>query len=391
MADSNTTLTRNELLIVLDYLHKYTDGSHHATQASILQYAAKKYGITMRRDRVGDILKYLYETSHQYLGDFPFTLEEKTLNQQSRYYLSKRLLSEFQLQSICQSIINDKYTSNEMSHLLIDRLVKGNTSEYQAPLIKEKLVQRRLNISKIDKDTNLTIKRLEKAIIDKSLVELTIKDQWSLTYDRSVRVNRVDENNTIRVYIFAIKEYLGRLYAIAGDGANDALVRIPIDECRVVKAIPMEEDAPSIHALLQHFEYATLDEYLNEAVIPSGGRILNIIFTFSDGQDMSTLERVKNSFLAHFKIPLPYERVVEKYYMRSLIEGTNPPQFEGNANKEIELIFVKAEIKMDSESFLKWIIDPYLLSILKIKEPLSLRQDLQRRLARWMNRFKSML
>lgn len=391
MADSNTAISRNELLIVLDYLHKYTDQNHYATQAGVIKYAMKKFGINIRRDRVGDILKYLYETNQKYPDDFPFTIEEKTLNQQSRFYLGKRYLSSLQLQSICQSIVNDKYTSNEISHFLIDRLIKQNASDHQAPLIKAALNQQKLNIAKIDKETNLTIKRLEKAILDKSLVELSIKDQWSLIYDKNIRVNRVDERNHIRVYIYAIKEYLGRLYAIAGDGVNDALVRIPLDECRFIKAIPMEEDAPSIHDLLHHFEHATLDDYLNEVVIPSGGRVIEIIFTLGDRDDQATLDRVKASFRNHFKIDLPYERVVEKYQMAPYIKGTHPPQFDHTNLKPFNLIFVIAKVKMDSESFLKWLIDPYLLSIIKIKEPLTLRQDLIKRLERWTTRFKTML
>ena len=85
MALSDTLIHRAELLITLDYLLNHTDENHPATQQDICRHARNfglkyvdnaKTGNDIRRQRIGDVLRFLKEISSKYQDSFPFIMED---------------------------------------------------------------------------------------------------------------------------------------------------------------------------------------------------------------------------------------------------------------------------------------------------------------------------
>ena len=58
---SNIEIARTELLIVLEYLLRFSDDKHPSFQDKIIDYAYGEYGIDIRRQRIGPILEFLNE------------------------------------------------------------------------------------------------------------------------------------------------------------------------------------------------------------------------------------------------------------------------------------------------------------------------------------------
>ena len=84
MKHENSKINRIELLLTLDYLLHHTDEDHPATQVDICEYA-NKYGLKfdknakqrnqVRRQRIGECLKFLNEVADKFTNEIPFVLE----------------------------------------------------------------------------------------------------------------------------------------------------------------------------------------------------------------------------------------------------------------------------------------------------------------------------
>ena len=88
MIKSDTRIHHIELLLTLDYLLNYTNEEHPATQQDICRHATNyglkydsnaKQGNDVRRQRIGECLKFLKEVCDTFPDKVPFILE-KTIN-----------------------------------------------------------------------------------------------------------------------------------------------------------------------------------------------------------------------------------------------------------------------------------------------------------------------
>ncbi len=386
MAFSNAKMARDELLIVLDYLIKNTDETHHTTQKDVVDFALSEYGVAMRRQRVTEILQYLMDVTSRFPNSFPFIMEENDNEQRKKYYIAQRQLSEMQLYEIARALINSRYTSKEDARELVRVLVTYNTRANKVDDVVKELFNQRFNVAKVDKMVSRTIIQLEKAIREKKLVTLKIKDQWSLIYDGKFVKDRIDIKGEVSVYVYAIRDFEGRAYAICGDGKRDVLVSIPLDECSVVGSMAMGRDAPSIKRLLQSFKYESIDEYLEAVVIPGGGRVEEIVFQFHNNGDDTILNKIKRSFESHFKIVMDYKRTPIKLKIAPYNRSTNT--FDHNHLVDFEAPVVIVKTKMDNKSFLDWVVNSHHLGKIHILEPYSLLHDLTRRLEMWAHNYR---
>lgn len=117
MAFSDTRIHQIELLLTLDYLLRFTDENHPATQIDIcrhannfgLKYDSKaKSSNDVRRQRIGDCLKFLMEVTSKFPEEAPFILQQ---NNSGKYYIeSKNYLSEDQVIKILAAVKNYRYT-----------------------------------------------------------------------------------------------------------------------------------------------------------------------------------------------------------------------------------------------------------------------------------------
>ena len=84
MGHSDTKIHQIELLLTLDYLLRFTDENHPASQQDIcrhandfgLRYDSKaKSGNDVRRQRIAGCLKFLMDVTNKFPAEVPFILE----------------------------------------------------------------------------------------------------------------------------------------------------------------------------------------------------------------------------------------------------------------------------------------------------------------------------
>ena len=213
MALSDTKIHQIELLLTLDYLLNYTDEFNPATQIDICEHARKyglkfdknaKTGNQVRRQRIGECLKFLRQITDDFTDDVPFVLET---TDSGKYYIEQRHgLNESQVAKILAAISNDKYTKDEDVNFLIDRILSAfSTSEENRRIIDSEYKRLLRGGKKFDKETIRKINLIERAYREGKMI--MIKE--SITDPDNKKV--VDYYLWYRVYL--IKEFHNKPYA----------------------------------------------------------------------------------------------------------------------------------------------------------------------------------
>ena len=213
MGFSDTRIHQIELLLTLDYLLRFTDEDHPATRENIcrhatdfgLKYDAKaKSGNDVRRQRISDCLKFLMDVTTKFPEEVPFVLETTP---SGKYYIDqKNYLSEEQIIKILAAVQNDKYTQDEDTEFLIERLLDSLSNVYNRDHYKNELNKLKKGVKKYNFATNRKIRLVNKAFNDGKMLKI----RWQIR-DK----NKVD----IHVYdfwyrVYKIKEYRNKPYAI---------------------------------------------------------------------------------------------------------------------------------------------------------------------------------
>lgn len=213
MAFSDTRIHQIELLLTLDYLLRFTDEDHPATQQDIcrhatdfgLKYDAKaKSGNDVRRQRIADCLKFLMDVTTKFSEEVPFVLETTP---SGKYYIEqKNYLSEEQIIKILAAVQNDKYTQDEDTEFLIERLLDSLSNVYNRDHYKNELSKLNKGVKKYNSATNRKIRLVNKAFNDGKMLKIRYE-----IYD----IHKV----YVHVYdfwyrVYKIKEYRNKPYAI---------------------------------------------------------------------------------------------------------------------------------------------------------------------------------
>ena len=212
MAFTDTKIHQIELLLTLDYLLRFTDDNHFATQIDICKHATNfglKYdpkaskGNDVRRQRIGDCLKFLLEVTTKFPDEAPFVLE---VTPTGKYYIDqKNFLSEEQVIKILAAVKNDKYTQDEDTNFLIERLLDSLSSVYNRPHYLEEVDKLSKGVKKYNLATNRKIRLVNKAYNEKKLITIRYE-----IYDK----NKVDNHIYDCYYrVYKIKEYRNKPYA----------------------------------------------------------------------------------------------------------------------------------------------------------------------------------
>lgn len=180
MTLSDTRIHQIELLLTLDYLLNHTDENHPATQIDICNYA-KKYGLKfdknalsgnqVRRQRIGECLRFLKDVSDRFPNDVPFVLE---ITDSGKYYIEQRNgLDENQVAKILAAIKNDKYTKDEDVDFLQKRILSAfSTDEENKKLIEIAYKSLIRDGKKYDRETLSKIDLVEKAYREGKLIKI---------------------------------------------------------------------------------------------------------------------------------------------------------------------------------------------------------------------------
>ena len=214
MSLSDTKIHHTELLLTLDYLLRYTDDSHPATQQDICRHATHfglKYdpknqkGNDVKRQRIGECLKFLMDIADKYPDEVPFVLQR---TDSGKYYIEqKHYLSEEQILKVLAAVENDKYTQDEDTSFLIDRLLDSLSSIHQRGAYLKELEKLNKGVKKYNFETNRKIRLVNKAFNEGKLLKLQ-----DVVY-------HADGRGVWRIFytwyrVYAIKEFRNKPYAV---------------------------------------------------------------------------------------------------------------------------------------------------------------------------------
>ncbi|MBE6133938.1 MAG: hypothetical protein E7178_04660 [Erysipelotrichaceae bacterium] len=204
--------TREELLVIMNYLQNYAyDIDHATTQTEIVRFAEKHYGLNIRRDRVGSILIHLEQISKQKPDLLPFTIDSISLNKIKRYYIPQKLMSADDIAKICSIIISDKKLSSAETKRLMDTLISTNTTKGQRKTIMDKINVREGKRKKLSDESYNTYELFNRLCESKRRMIFRLRDPSLAEYSKILDIETL---NSLKDYTYAypaftyeIKEY----------------------------------------------------------------------------------------------------------------------------------------------------------------------------------------
>ncbi len=171
MALTDKQIHRIELLITLDYLLNFTDEEHPATQQKICRYATEfglKYDSTktsgneVKRQRIKESLDFLKEISDKFSDKVPFIIET---TDSGKYYVEQKFyLSEEQVIKIIAAIKNDKYTADEDTDFLIERILDNFANRFNRDRYLKEASNLTNNVKKFNKESDRKINLINKLL-----------------------------------------------------------------------------------------------------------------------------------------------------------------------------------------------------------------------------------
>ena len=193
-------VNRLELLVILDYLLKYTDEKHPATQKKIVDHGEIHFGLEkgiIKRQRVGKGLEFLYDMR----GYLSFNLMQTS---GGKYYVENRFgFDEDMIFSLISAIKNDRFTTEYEANNLIRKTLESLASEHQINYFLDAL---EASGGYVKKFNSKNYKAIKKALKEEKMINLKLVIHY-FNENRAEIVNR-----WYRVY--KIKTYMNRPYAL---------------------------------------------------------------------------------------------------------------------------------------------------------------------------------
>lgn len=262
----SSVVNRLELLIILDYLLKYTDERHPATQKKIINHGVIHFGLEegiMKRQRVGDCLDFLYSMR----GHFNFSLMQTS---GGKYYVENREgFDEDEIFSLISAIKNDRFTTETEANNLIKKALGSLTSEHQINYFLDAL---ETSGGYVKKFNTINYKAIKKALKEEKMINLKLVIHY-------FNENKAEIfNRWYRVY--KIKTYMNRPYALL---------------------IPVGEYSGPIEGLVQFNDYVYDD-------------VDNLVIDFSKGiiSDFNSDRDLNETFL-HLRTQVKYKSIDELF------------------------------------------------------------------------------
>ncbi len=386
MALSDTKIHQIELLLTLDYLLNHTDEFNPATQIDICEHGRKyglkfdknaKKGNQVRRQRIGECLKFLKQISDDFPDDVPFVLET---TDSGKYYIEQRNgLNENQVAKILAAITNDKYTKDEDAAFLSDRILGAFSSGGENRDIIEREYKTLVwGGKKYDKETLRKISLVEKAFREGKMIKI----KFSVNDPKNGVV--VDYFFWYRVYL--IKELHNKLHAfmlpIGQINPNAKTGRVLFEKGYLFEKIERIDVAsePEKDVLCDDMDenrdfdalfrqrcpkeaqkYGTIDNMLESTLLPNGGKACIVSFYFR----LAFKDFLKSSFEDFFSEEFRYQQTNIIPGIENQIKGfqslmdhwrivTDEPK------KSEPPKYGLANISVDLDSFTSWLLsDPH--------------------------------
>lgn len=409
MALSDTRIHQIELLLTLDYLLNYTDEFNPATQIDICEHARKyglkfdknaKTGNQVRRQRISECLKFLRQITNDFTDDVPFVLET---TDSGKYYIEQRHgLNESQVAKILAAISNDKYTKDEDVSFLIDRILSAfSTSEENRRIIDNEYKRLLRGGKKYDRETIRKINLIERAYREGKMIKIRFSvtdpdNKKVVDYFFWYRVYLIKEfHNKPYAFMFPIgqinvDEKIGRLHFFNGfmyepiekiDVVNDSERNVlcdDFDEHRDFEEL-FRRKCPN-----QASKYGTIDNMLEQNILPNGGKACIVSFYFNLGLK----DILRRSFEEFFSESFRYQETnmiagIENQ-IKDFVGGMDNWQIVAEEPEKNEYPkYGLVNISVDNNSFKSWLLsDPHgdgsvcIADMVRIIKPLSLNEDL---------------
>ena len=409
MALSDTRIHQIELLLTLDYLLNYTDEFNPATQIDICEHARKyglkfdknaKTGNQVRRQRISECLKFLRQITDDFTDNVPFVLET---TDSGKYYIEQRHgLNESQVAKILAAISNDKYTKDEDVSFLIDRILSAfSTSEENRRIIDSEYKRLLRGGKKYDKETIRKINLIERAYREGKMIKIKFSvidpdNKKVVDYFFWYRVYLIKEFHN-KPYAFMlpigqinVDEKIGRLQFFNGflyepiekiDVANEPERNVlcdDLDEHRDFEEL-FRKKCPN-----QARKYGTIDNMLEQNILPNGGKACIVSFYFNLGLK----DILRRSFEEFFSESFRYQETnmiagIENQ-IKDFVGGMDNWQIVTEEPQKNEYPkYGLVNISVDNNSFKSWLLsDPHgdgsvcIADMVRIIKPLSLNEDL---------------
>ena len=302
--------TREEFLIVLEYLLTEAYDEEHATsQSKIVKYAEEKYGAYVRRDRINQILVHLVQLQEKYPEKMPFKIHAKKVNKIYRFYVDERMFSDREILDIVSSIINDRTRSDNKNTALVEKVLSVSANEHKKAELSKNI--RRLNRKGRRNKNSVTdlIETYNQAILNKYRLWFKFKSFHDVNFNRRSLAQR-DRNNSD-------EGLTGFAYQIIDRGENTLVVLyIDSEKNAAVAKIeniqllrdPMDigDWADDINFELDDRRYHTIDEWLDSYFKGTDGYTREITIRVPMISERF-FESFKADFERYWQIPVIYE------------------------------------------------------------------------------------
>ena len=334
MKRTDTQIHQIELLLTLDYLLNYTDENHPATQQDICRHA-KDFGLKydskassgndVRRQRIGDCLQFLQHICYKFedTDQIPFVINS---TDSGKFYIEeKNHLNEEQIIKVLAAVQNDKYTKDEDTDLLINKLLDSLSNKHSREYYLKELEKENRRVKKFTSSVNSKLRLVNKAFKEKKSILIIQSHFGRVTYDNKdrascvynvvdkpgVKIGTIEDKVYCRVY--RIEEHRNKPYAILIPINRpgiifDAIQNLPIPN--LPEREVLMEDETNDDRLGELFKtnnkylskyYGSLDEFIDQQIMPEEGLAFKSSFYF----DYRYIDRVRKSFEEYFGKDMP--------------------------------------------------------------------------------------
>lgn len=333
MERSAAKINQIELLLTLDYLLNYTDKDHPATQQDICRHARDfglKYdpkatsGNDVRRQRVGGCLQLLQYICYKFkdTDQIPFVINS---TESGKFYVEKKNnLSEEQIIKILSAIKNDKYTKNEDTDFLINKLLDSLSNKYNRDFLKQEVQKTSKRVKKYSSTTNKKMNLVNKAYQEGKCILVFKSHLVSLKKENLSKTRNKHQRNSSSNFGFVDEKFYCRVYLIKELSNKPHAILIPLNKPGVIVDAIENLNIPIYlserELLIDDFDdnrdfnklffannkyfatrYKSLDEYIEKSVIPESGFAFKVSFYFN----YWNIDKIKNSFEEYFSIKMP--------------------------------------------------------------------------------------
>jgi hypothetical protein len=371
MPNSHSHVSRLELLVVLRYLLKYTDAQHVPQQKDYVAFAKQTYHLTIRRQRVQEILNFLVKTKKAYPEVLPFDIKEHSTGTKKKYYVGERYLKDEELDEIIGSVMHNRYVPVTQEDPLIRTILQWTKSEHS---LESYLTLARRKNKRVAKIHPLVLERMKQ--LDKALTQRAFISFQRLPSKKDSDDNLGKHKEIIKGYVYKLIDQGDQPFVLIINQKHNQLESYRISRMMNLQIISMYEEGEEAPPLEKQVNPLLIyQNYLKEAVNPEpDGTVFEVTFQFVDTPyHYATISESFNSF---FKQPMKMNR--------KLIQIPNMIDDELTTYEQITVT-----LNVNSFVFIKWVTQYEIARIVEVQGPQMLKDLLTNHYVSALERMKA--